>query len=81
MDLFRLKQLSSTRSFARGEAYYNEGRVKDVSEHEGRLEAIVAGQHDYHMHPFEIPIWKLNTEFKAWRPRWWDSNPHDLTVN
>ena len=49
MDLFRLKQLSSARSFARGEAYYNEGRLKDVSEHEGRLEAIVAGQHDYHI--------------------------------
>jgi uncharacterized Zn finger protein len=47
MDLSRLKRLASTRSFARGQAYYNEGRVKGLSDREGRLEAIVTGQHDY----------------------------------
>ena len=42
---------------------------------------ISLGTLEDHMQLFEIQIWDLNTEFKAWRPRWWDSNPHDLQSN
>jgi uncharacterized Zn finger protein len=47
MDLLQLKRLSNNRSFARGEAYFNEGRVQSLAEHEGVLTAVVSGQQDY----------------------------------
>jgi uncharacterized Zn finger protein len=47
MDLSHLKRLCNDRSFARGEAYFNEGRVQSLAEHEGVLTAVVSGQKDY----------------------------------
>jgi uncharacterized Zn finger protein len=47
MDLLYLKRLSTDRSFARGEAYFYEGRVLTLAEHEEVLTAVVAGQQDY----------------------------------
>jgi uncharacterized Zn finger protein len=47
MDLLKLKRLSSDRSFAHGEAYFNEGRVRFLAEQEGVLTAVVSGQKDY----------------------------------
>jgi len=47
MNLHRLKNLTNDRSFARGEVYFNEGRVQSLVEHEGVLTAVVRGQQDY----------------------------------
>ncbi len=47
MNLLQLKRLATHRSFARGEAYLKEGRVRSLAEHEGALTAIVSGQNDY----------------------------------
>lgn len=47
MDLLQLKRLCNARSFARGEAYFNEGRVRNLAEHDGVLTAVVSGQQDY----------------------------------
>jgi uncharacterized Zn finger protein len=47
MNLHRLKNLTNDRSFARGEAYFNEGRVSNLAEREGVLTAVVSGQKDY----------------------------------
>lgn len=47
MDILQLKRLSSDRSFARGEAYFNEGRVRGLAEQDGVLTAVVNGQQDY----------------------------------
>jgi uncharacterized Zn finger protein len=47
MDLLQLKRLCNSRSFARGEAYFNEGRVRNLAEHDGVLTAVVSGQEDY----------------------------------
>lgn len=47
MDLLQLKRLCNARSFARGEAYFNEGRVRNLAEHDGVLTAVVSGQEDY----------------------------------
>jgi uncharacterized Zn finger protein len=49
MDLFQLKRLCDARSFARGEAYFNEGRVVSLTEDEGVLTAVVSGQQDYRL--------------------------------
>ena len=47
MDLLQLKRLCNDRSFSRGEAYFSEGRVRSLAEHEGVLTAVVSGQKDY----------------------------------
>lgn len=47
MDLLKLKRLCNDRSFARGEAYFNEGRVQSLAEQDGVLTAVVSGQKDY----------------------------------
>lgn len=47
MDILQLKSLANNRSFARGEAYFKDGRVRSLAEHEGTLTAIVRGQDDY----------------------------------
>ena len=47
MDLLQLKRLCNDRSFARGEAYFNEGRVRNLAEEDGVLIAVVSGQKDY----------------------------------
>jgi len=47
MNLLQLKRLTSSRSFARGEAYFNEGRVSDLAEDDGTLTATVEGQRNY----------------------------------
>lgn len=47
MDLFQLKRLANDRSFARGEVYFKEGRVRSLAEQDGVLTAVVSGQKDY----------------------------------
>lgn len=42
-----IKNLTNINSFARGEKYYKQGRVKDYSDTEDLLEAIVVGTDDY----------------------------------
>ena len=37
INLLELKRLATTRSFARGEAYFKDGRVHDLEAHEGNL--------------------------------------------
>lgn len=47
MNLRELKRLASDRSFARGEVYFNEGRVHALADRDGVLTAVVRGQKDY----------------------------------
>jgi uncharacterized Zn finger protein len=47
MDLLQLRRLCNDRSFARGEAYFDEGRVCSLVEQDGVLTAVVSGQKDY----------------------------------
>jgi uncharacterized Zn finger protein len=47
INLLELKKLATTRSFARGEAYFKDGRVHGLAVHEGTCTAIVSGQDDY----------------------------------
>ncbi|MGQ0763974.1 MAG: SWIM zinc finger family protein [Acidobacteriota bacterium] len=47
MDLRQLRSLTTDRFFARGEAYFNEGRVNNLAEDDGTLTATVEGQRDY----------------------------------
>jgi uncharacterized Zn finger protein len=43
----RLRELAGERYFARGEAYFDEGRVRALTEYRGRVTAGVAGTEDY----------------------------------
>lgn len=43
----RLRELAGERYFARGEAYFDEGRVRGLTEYRGKLTARVAGTEDY----------------------------------
>jgi uncharacterized Zn finger protein len=47
ISLLELKSLATARSFARGEAYFEDGRVYGLAAHEGMYTAIVRGQDDY----------------------------------
>jgi uncharacterized Zn finger protein len=47
INLLELKRLATSRSFARGEAYFKDGRVHSFAAHEGTCTAIVSGQEDY----------------------------------
>ena len=47
ISLLELKSLATARSFARGEAYFKDGRVHGLAAHEGMCTAIVRGQDDY----------------------------------
>src|SRR5215213_1999228 len=47
INLLELKRLATSRSFARGEAYFKDGRVQSLVAHEGTCTAIVRGQDDY----------------------------------
>lgn len=47
INLLELKRLATARSFARGEAYFNDGRVHSLAAHAGTCTAIVRGQDDY----------------------------------
>src|SRR5258708_19108082 len=47
MDVRQIKRLCNDRSFARGEAYFNEGHVQSLAEQDGVLTAVVSGQQDY----------------------------------
>lgn len=47
INLLQLKRLATSRSFARGEAYFKDGRVHGLAAHEGTCTAIVSGQDDY----------------------------------
>src|SRR5829696_7655283 len=47
INLLELKRLATTGSFARGEAYFKDGRVHSLAAHEGTCTAIVRGQDDY----------------------------------
>ena len=49
IKLSQLKRLANDRSFARGEAYFKDGRVRGLATHEGALTAIVSGQNDYYV--------------------------------
>jgi uncharacterized Zn finger protein len=43
----KLRELAGERYFARGEAYFDEGRVRGLTEYRGKLMARVAGTEDY----------------------------------
>ena len=47
ISLLELKSLATTRSLARGEAYFKDGRVHGLTAHEGTCTATVRGQDDY----------------------------------
>jgi uncharacterized Zn finger protein len=47
INLLQLKRLATSRSFARGEAYFKDGRVHSFATFEGASTAIVSGQADY----------------------------------
>jgi uncharacterized Zn finger protein len=47
INLLQLKRMASDRSFARGEAYFKDGRVHSLATDEGAATAIVRGQDDY----------------------------------
>jgi len=47
LNLLQLKRLATNRSFARGEAYFRDGRVHSLATYEGASTAIVSGQDDY----------------------------------
>lgn len=47
MNVLQLKRLAPNRSFARGEAYFKEGRVHSLATYDGTCTAIVSGQDDY----------------------------------
>src|SRR6267378_420067 len=47
INLLQLKRLATSRSFARGEAYFKDGRVHSLATHEGKSTAIVKGHDDY----------------------------------
>ena len=42
-----LHRLAGERYFARGEAYFNEGRVSGLTEYQGKVSAEVVGTEDY----------------------------------
>ena len=47
ISLRELKRLATTRSFARGEAYFKDGHVHGLAVNEGTCTAIVSGQDEY----------------------------------
>ena len=46
-NLLQLKRMANDHSFARGEAYFKDGRVRSLAMHEGALTAIVRGKYEY----------------------------------
>jgi tetratricopeptide (TPR) repeat protein len=58
INLFQLKRMANDRSFARGEAYFKDGRVHSLATYEGAATAIVSGQADYciTLHPTKREI-------------------------
>src|SRR5205807_6710729 len=47
LNLPKVRALAGDLWFARGEAYFQEGRVRDLTERHGKLSAIVSGTEDY----------------------------------
>ncbi len=47
LNLRRIRALAGKVWFVRGEAYYQQGGVVELSEHNGKLSAIVTGTEDY----------------------------------
>ena len=47
LNLHKIRALAAELWFARGEAYYQQGRVAELREHNGKLSAIVTGTQDY----------------------------------
>ena len=47
MNLRKVRALAGDLWFARGEAYFQEGRVKELIEHNGKHSAIVSGTHGW----------------------------------
>jgi uncharacterized Zn finger protein len=47
INLLQLKRMANDRSFARGEAYFKDGRVHSLATYEGTATAIVSGQENY----------------------------------
>lgn len=50
LNLRKIRALAGDLWFARGEAYFQHGRVGELSEHDGKLSAIVTGTEDYRVH-------------------------------
>ena len=47
LTIRQIRALAGELWFARGEAYYQQGRVAELREHNGKLSAIVTGTQDY----------------------------------
>ena len=47
LNLRKIRALAGDVWFARGEAYYQQGRVAELSEHNGKRSAIVTGMQNY----------------------------------
>src|SRR2546427_257310 len=47
LNLRQIRALAGEVWFARGEAYFQQGRVGELNEHNGKLSTIVAGTEDY----------------------------------
>ena len=43
LNIRKLRRLAGDLWFARGEAYFQEGRVSELSEHQGKLAARIRG--------------------------------------
>jgi len=57
LNLRKIRALAGKVWFARGEAYYQQGRVTELSEHNGKLSAIVTGTEDY-----RVRLWTEDNE-------------------
>ncbi len=47
LNISALRALAGDLWFERGEAYFQEGRVTELNEHNGKLNAVVSGTQDY----------------------------------
>jgi uncharacterized Zn finger protein len=57
LNLRQIRALAGDLWFARGEAYYLQGRVAELSEHNGKFSAIVTGTEDY-----RVRLWTENSD-------------------
>jgi uncharacterized Zn finger protein len=49
LTIRRIRSLAGDLWFDRGEAYFEQGRVRDLKEHQGKVTATVAGTHEYNV--------------------------------
>src|ERR1700730_13611238 len=59
LNIRKVRTLAGDLWFARGEAYFQAGRVSDLSEHQGKLSAIVTGTQDY-----RVQLWTEADEIR-----------------